>query len=133
MLSYKIEAESQKGGKAIAQANNASIFFDASSGRMDNLPNPAELLLISLAACMLKNVERFSEILKYDYTKATIEVNGLRNDSPPFMKEITYQLKIASNMDQKKLNLLHINILKFGTITNTIAKVANLSGTIQFL
>ena len=133
MLSYKIIAHSNKGGEAFAEANHTSVNFDASSRRKDNLPNPAELLLTSLAACLLKNVERFSEILKYDFTKAIIEVNGTRNDSPPFMSEITYKLKVQSNMDEKKLNLLHKNILKFGTITNTLAKATHLTGNITFL
>lgn len=133
MLSYNIKAESQKGGKAFIEANNSIINFDASAGREDNLPNPAELLLSSLAACILKNVERFSEILKYDYSKAKIQVSGTRNDSPPFMSEIHYQLEIASDMEEKKLHLLHKNILKFGTITNTLAKASKLTGTINFL
>lgn len=133
MLSYHIWAESQNGGKARAVANKEIIHFDASSGRQDNLANPAELLLTSLAACMLKNVERFSKILKYDYVRAEVEIEGLRNDSPPFMSEINYVLKVDSSMDEKKLKLLHKNILKFGTITNTIAKAAKLNGTIEFI
>lgn len=133
MLSYQITAQSKSGGKASAEANNATISFDASAGRKDNLPNPAELLLTSLAACILKNVERFSEILKFDYTKASIQIEGKRNDKPPFMSEINYQLQVQSTMDKKKLNLLHKNILKFGTITNTLAKAAKLNGTIDFL
>jgi len=133
MLSYQIKAQSKSGGKALAEANNASIYFDASAGRKDNLPNPAELLLTSLAACILKNVERFSEILKFDYTKASIKINGFRNDKPPYMSKINYVLKVESNMDLKKLQLLHKNILKFGTITNTLAKAAELNGTIDFL
>jgi len=36
-------------------------------------------------------------------------------------------------MDENKLNLLHKNILKFGTITNTLAKATELNGTIEFL
>lgn len=133
MLDFKIKAESLKGGIAKSEANNSNINFDASAGRKENLPNPAELLLSSLAACMLKNVERFSEILKFDYEKATVEIIGIRNDSPPSMEKISYTLKVKSTMDKKKLNLLHKNILKFGTITNTLAKSTELNGTIDFL
>ncbi len=133
MLSYKIKAESLKGGIAKSEANNSSIQFDASAGRKENLPNPAELLLSSLAACMLKNVERLSEILKFDYEKAIVEINGERTDSPPSMERLSYTLKVKSTMDEKKLNLLHKNILKFGTITNTLAKSSELKGTIEFL
>jgi uncharacterized OsmC-like protein len=82
---------------------------------------------------MLKNVERFSKILKYDYTEASVVIKGIRNDNPPFMSAINYTLEVASDMEEKKLQLLHKNILKFGTITNTLAKVAELNGTIKFL
>ena len=133
MLEYNIKASSLAGGEAKAKANNGIINFDASAGRQENLPNPAELLLTSLAACMLKNVERFSEILKYDYTQAKVSIKGVRNDNPPFMSKIDYTLQVESDMEEKKLHLLHKNILKFGTITNTLAKVAELNGTIEFL
>ena len=133
MLTYNVNAKSKKGGLAYAEANNDKIEFDASAGRKDNLPNPAELLLSSLAACMLKNVERFSSLLKFDYSDAQVQVIGERNDSPPFMKSIKYTLKVDSEMDLQKLNLLHKNILKFGTITNTLAKALDLSGTIEFM
>lgn len=133
MLEYQINASSKVGGKASALANSETIQFDATSGRLDNLPNPAELLLTSLAACMLKNVERFSEILKFDYTQARVSIIGKRNDAPPFMSEINYDLQIETNMDEKQLKLLHKNILKFGTVTNTLAKAAVLNGTINYL
>ncbi|WP_166961812.1 OsmC family protein [Yeosuana marina] len=133
MLEYKITATSKAGGEATARANNGIVHFDASAGRKENLPNPAELLLTSLAACMLKNVERFSEILKFNYAQAKVDIKGFRNDSPPFMSKIDYTLQIETDMDEKKLHLLHKNILKFGTITNTLAKVAELNGTIEFL
>jgi uncharacterized OsmC-like protein len=133
MLDYEIKAISKAGGMASAIANNGTINFDASSGRKDNLANPAELLLTSLAACMLKNVERFSEKLKFDYTQAKISIKGIRNDNPPFMSVIDYRLQVESDMEERKLHLLHRNILKYGTITNTLAKVAELNGTIEFL
>ncbi|HCQ28740.1 MAG TPA: osmotically inducible protein C [Flavobacteriales bacterium] len=133
MLEYSITAHSNKGGEAYAKANNGIVKIDASAGKIDELPNPAELLLTSLAACMLKNVERFSEILKFDYSEAQVEIKGFRNDVPPFMSEIHYVLKVKSDMDERKLQLLHKNILKFGTITNTLAKASELKGTIAFL
>ena len=49
------------------------------------------------------------------------------------MTEINYDLKIGSDMSEKKLNLLHKNILKFGTIINTLTKAVKLEGTIGYL
>lgn len=128
MLEYKITAMVQQGGMAKATANQSEVSFDATSGRDEVLPNPAELLLTSVAACMLKNVQRYSEILKIPYRSATITVNGIRSDNPPFMQEISYLLEIDTNADQQKISNWHKNILKFGTITNTLKRSCKLEG-----
>lgn len=132
MLEYQIAAQNTNGGTAHAEVNHAQIYFDSSAGRKDKLPNPAELLLTSLAACMLKNVERFSTILKFEYKTARVEIIGIRNDSPPYISAINYVLQVESDMKENKLRLLHKNILKYGTITNTLAKSTVLNGTIAF-
>jgi len=128
MLEYEIQAEVRAGGNAEAKANKSVVKFDATSGRDDVLPNPAELLLISLAACILKNVQRYSEILKIPYRSAKITVNGVRNDNPPFIKKINYTIEIDTEADERKINNWHKNILKFGTITNTLMRVCEVTG-----
>lgn len=92
MLEYKITAQVTPPGLATAKGNESEIKFDATAGRDAILPNPAELMLSSLAACILKNVQRYSEILHIPYRKANIYVSGIRNDNPPFMSEINYKL-----------------------------------------
>jgi uncharacterized OsmC-like protein len=133
MLNYTITAKSQKGGQAKALANRTEISFDASAGRDEHLPNPAELLLIALAACILKNVERYSEILHYLYKTARVTVSGLRSDHPPMMQEIDYILEIDTNVNERQLQNWHKNIIKFGTISNTIARAAKLNGEITYM
>ena len=128
MLEYDIKASVLNGGKATATANHSEIAFDATSGRDNILPNPAELLLTSLAACMLKNVQRYSEILNIPYKKASISIHGKRNDNPPFISEVSYTLELETDVDEKNLATLHKNILRFGTITNTLAKACKLKG-----
>lgn len=132
MLEYEIKASLLQGGVAKATANQSEITFDATSGRHETLPNPAELLLTSLAACMLKNVQRYSEILKFEYRRARVSIHATRNDNPPFIDSITYNLEIDTDIDPNKLEVWHKNILKFGTITNTLRKSTNFSGSIGF-
>ncbi len=133
MLQYQISAKSQKGGKASSLSNKSTINFDASSGRDEVLPNPAELLLTALSACILKNVERYSEILHYPYKSAKITVKGERSDQPPAMQKIEYLLEIDTDIDERKLKNWHKNIIKFGTISNRLANACELSGEIQFI
>ena len=131
MLAYEIKAEVKSGGKAEAIANQSVIHFDATAGRDEVLPNPAEILLTSLAACMLKNVQRYSEILNIPYRSARITVKGIRNDNPPFMKEINYLLEVDTDTDDKKIETWHKNIFKFGTITNTLNKALQFAGEMK--
>ena len=131
MLEYEITATVQQGGLAKATANRTEVAFDATSGRDDVLPNPAELLLTSLAACMLKNVQRNSEILKIPYRSAKVTIHGIRNDNPPFMAQIRYRLDIDTDADERQLYIWHKNILKFGTITNTLKLACLLEGTLN--
>ena len=133
MLEYQVSAKSQKGGKASSLSNKSTIRFDSSSGRDEVLPNPAELLLTALSACILKNVERYSEILHYPYKSARITVKGERSDQPPEMQKIEYLLEIETDIDEKKLNNWHKNIIKFGTISNTLANACELIGKIKHL
>lgn len=128
MLEYEITATVEQGGVAKAIANHSEIAFDATSGRDEALPNPAELLLSSLAACILKNVQRYSEILHLPYRQARITIHGNRNDNPPFMSAITYRLEIDTDVEERKIEMWHKNILKFGTVTNTLAKACELKG-----
>ena len=133
MLEYKIKAHLINGGIAEATANQTEIKFDATSGRDNVLPNPTELLLTSLASCMLKNVQRYSEILNIPYRKATILIHGTRNDNPPFMKEINYLLEVDTDADEKTMVKWHKNILKFGTVSNTLAKACDFKGEMKLM
>jgi len=130
MLKYQVKATSENMGKAQALAHKTIIPFDTSNGRSKVLPNPAELLLSALAACILKNIERYSIKLHIPYEEARISVKGLRSDTPPMMQEITYKVELKTTADDRQIDLLHRNVIKFGTISNTLATACKLSGKI---
>ncbi len=131
MEEYFVKAYSQAGGQAEATVKQSQIEFDATAEGGDVLPNPAELLLSAFAACVLKNVERYSIRLHLPYRKAKIDVKGYRTDVPPVIVKVEYTLEIDTDVEEKKLNLWHRNIIKFGTITNTLMRAAEVKGTIK--
>ena len=128
MLEYHITAESNPGGKAIAKSKETIIPFDAAAESGEQWPNPAELYLASFAACILKNVERYSHILHIPYIKASISVKGWRRDVPPAMIKVYYELTVWSPEEERRINLLHRNIEKFGTIYNTVSASCEVTG-----
>ena len=97
----------------------------------DTLPGPAHLLASALAACVLKNVERFSHMLPFEYAGALVDVELERQDKPPRIVRASYRLVVDTDEPTARCRLLHKNIAKFGTISNTLALACALSGSMQ--
>lgn len=131
-MKYCITAHSKAKAHAIVDIRGSQILIGTSVESGDKLPNPAELLLTSLAACILKNVERLSILQRFKYTKAKINISSVRLESPTRMDDIQYQLKIYSN-EKLNVDLLLRNLEKHGTIYNTIKKSATISGAIEVI
>lgn len=130
-MNYQIKASSISDQDAVLHIKQSNIDFGTTAKTSGILPNPAEVFLGAFAACMLKNVERFSGMLKFTYTKASLEVNAVRLEKPPRIDSINYVLKINSNDKNLNTDLLKKNIEKFGTIYNTVKLACAISGTIR--
>jgi uncharacterized OsmC-like protein len=130
-MNYQIKASSISNQDAIVHIKQSNIDFGTTSTTADTLPNPAELFLGSFSACMLKNVERFSGMMKFSYTKATLEVQATRLQNPPRLDNIKYSLTIFSKDKKLNTDLLKKNVEKYGTIYNTVKQSCTISGTIN--
>jgi len=127
---YEIDGENLPGGQTLIATHGGDIRFDRSAVAGEELPGPADLLAAALAACILKNVERFSKILRFSYRRATAHVVVEREDPPPRIVRARYTLRVETDEPESRLELLHRNILKLGTITNTLAAATDLHGEI---
>ena len=131
MLEYNVTAKRKDshGGEAVTK--EAKIILDTDvKGRSDAF-NPAELLLAALAACMIKGVERAMPMIQFNLRGVEVKIHGVRQDSPPLMSSIDYELSVDTDEDDRRLELLHTNVRKFGTISNTIALATRLEGVIR--
>ncbi len=93
--------------------------------------NPAELLLASLAACLLKGAERVTPMLTFDLRIIEISLHGVRQDSPPKMARIDYDIVVDTDESDQRLDFLHRNLRKYGTISNTLAEATGRVGTVR--
>ena len=133
MLDYRVEARRIDSHGSVATAKQAEIRLDTDlAGRLDAF-NPAELLLASVAACMIKGIERVTPLLDFDLRGVSVRLHGIRQDSPPKMVEIRYELVVDTDESDQRLDLLHKNVRKYGTISNTVADALTLEGTISRL
>ncbi len=130
-LHYSVHASRLAPHIGMARAKQAQVFFDVSPEQSDDLLNPAELLLSSLAACMLKNIERLSPVLRFSYTAVALDIEGTREDSPPRMTSISYTLHIWTAEPATRVSLLHRNLQQHGTIYNTLSASVPLQGRVE--
>ena len=99
-------------------------------GRRDAF-NPAELLLAAVAACMIKGIERVTPILDFRLDGVQVWLHALRRDSPPCLRSIDYVIRGDTDESDHRLELLHRNVRKYGTVFNTVAPGTRLQGTVE--
>lgn len=131
MLEYDVVAKRIDSHGSVARCKGAEIVLDTDvNGRTDAF-NPAELLLAAVAACMIKGIERVAPMIHFNYRGVEVRLHGVRQDSPPFISSITYDLIVDTDEDDRRLELLHQNVRKYGTISNTVAAATKLDGKIR--
>jgi len=130
-MEYNVTTTSHAGADSRAVAKQASIVLDTDmAGRVDAF-NPAELLLAAVGTCMLKSMQRIIPMIKFEMQGAEIKLHGVRQDIPPKIEAITYEITVDTEESDQRLALLHKNIRKYGTISNTVGEATALNGTIK--
>ena len=131
MLNYSVQARRVDAHGGLARTKAAEIVLDTDlAGRPDAF-NPAELLLAAVAACMIKGIERVTPLLQFELRGVEVSLRAERQDSPPLIVSIDYEIVVDTGESDHRLDLLHTNVRKFGTISNTVAKATRLEGTIR--
>jgi len=84
-----------------------------------------------LSACMLKGIERVVPMLKFQLRGVEVRVHGVRQDVPPRMESIEYEVIVDTDEPDHRLALLHENVKKYGTVFNTVAPGTVLEGALH--
>jgi uncharacterized OsmC-like protein len=130
MLEYDVVAWRQDAQGSLASCKSAQLPLDTGMTGRNDAFNPAELLLAAIAACMIKGIERVAPLIKFSFRGAEVRLHAVRQDTPPFISSITYDLIVDTDENDRRLELLHQNVRKYGTISNTVAAATRLEGHI---
>lgn len=130
-MSFHVESRRVDAHGSLARCKNAEITLDTDVAGNPDAFNPAELLLAALSACMIKGIERVTPMLKFSLRGVEVRVHGVRQDVPPKMESIAYEIVVDTDEPDRRLELLHENVKKFGTVFNTIAPGTVLSGVLR--
>ena len=130
-MDYRVHARRIDAHGSLAAAKEAEVALDTDlAGRRDAM-NPVELLLSGLAACMLKGIERVTPTLQFQIDGAEVKLAAVRQDAPPKLTLIRYEIIVDSPETDQRLDLLHRNVLKYGTISNTLSAAVPLQGSLR--
>ncbi|MFN5655623.1 MAG: OsmC family protein [Verrucomicrobiota bacterium] len=130
MLEYHVNAHRLDSHGSLVAAKEASLIADTDlAGRSDAF-NPVELLLGALSACLLKGAERVLPVLGFDLRGIEVSLHAVRQDSPPKLLSIDYLITVDTDEPDNRIELLHTNIRKYGTISNTLALAVPIAGRI---
>lgn len=126
VVSVRLNAQASE-----ARCKDATITLDTDMAGNRQAFNPAELLLAALSACMIKGIERVTPILKFNLRGVEVRVHGVRQDAPPRLESIRYEIIVDTDEPDRRLDLLHENVRKYGTVFNTVAPGTELAGVLR--
>ena len=116
---------------SLSRCKLAEIPLDTDLAGNPKAFNPAELLLAALSACIIKGIERITPMINFSLRGVEVRVDGVRQDAPPKMESITYEIIVDTDEPDRRLELLHDNVKKFGTVFNTVAPGTQLTGVLR--
>ncbi|MEY3909004.1 MAG: hypothetical protein RLZZ90_911 [Actinomycetota bacterium] len=130
-MTFTVSAQRVSAEETRASGLRGSVVMDTGYGGVTPGLNPVEMLMSAVAACMIKGIERVAPMLNFAFTGASVALEAVRQDSPPKVESIRYVLTVATDETDERLALLHQNLMKFGTIYNTVAAGTDLAGEIR--
>lgn len=130
-LTFHVTSRRVDAHGSLSRCKNAEIALDTDMAGNPDAFNPAELLLAALSACMIKGIERVVPILKFELRGVQVIVDGVRQDVPPRMESIRYEIVVDTDESDRRIDLLHDNVKKYGTVFNTVAPGTDLSGVMR--
>ena len=130
-MRFHVETHRVDAYGSVSRCKAAEIRLDTDLAGNPDAFNPAELLLAALSACMIKGIERVTPLLDFSLRGVEVRVDGVRQDVPPKLESISYEIIVDSDESDRRLELLHENVRKYGTVFNTVAAGTQLSGTLR--
>jgi uncharacterized OsmC-like protein len=128
MVSFSVSAQRLDHHLSIVSNDSTEVPLGTDMEGNDDALNPMEMLMGALCACMLKGINRVSPLIGLTVDGVSIAVSAERQDTPPSVAAMHYRISVDSPDSDEKLALLHENLIKFGTVTNTIAAGTTLTG-----
>lgn len=121
-LNYTVTVARQDERRAVATTRGHELTLNVKKGDGSAGFNAAETLLAALGACTLTNVNTIAAKMRLQIDHAEMRFSATRQDEPPILTEIQYELILESPEPADKLEELYRLAVKWGTVTSTLAQ-----------
>ncbi len=131
ILKYEFNAKRIDASGSIAISNCAQMRLQGNHVDQadDDAFNPVEFLIATVAARMVKGIERVGAALQFQLEGVQVRIHGKRRNNTPKMVDISYELIVDTQEPEYRLAVLHKDIRNY--IAATIAAAVTLIGTIR--
>jgi uncharacterized OsmC-like protein len=131
ILKYEFNARriDARGSIAISTCAQMKLQGNHTEEGDDDAFNPVEFLIATVAARMVKGIERVGAALQFQLEGVQVRIHGKRRGSLPKMVDITYELIVDTQEPEHRLAVLHKDVRNY--IAATVAAAVTLVGTIR--
>lgn len=121
-MSYAVTVtrQDERHAKAIARGHELALNIKKGDGLAGF--NAAETLLAALGTCLLTNINAIAAKMRLQIDDVQVFFTAVRQDEPPMLTEIRYELVLDSPEPPEKLTELYRLAVKWGTVTSTLVQ-----------
>jgi len=94
--------------------------------------NPVETLLSAMGSCLLTSLQMVAELSRLPIDEAAITLTAIREDRPPRLVAISYQLRIVSPLPPDRVERLWHMAEKNSTVYQTLSQTISVAGTLDY-
>jgi len=91
--------------------------------------NPVETLLSALGSCLLTGLALVADLSQIPMDAVAIHLEATRQDRPPKLVSIRYQLWARTEVSDERLNRLVMMAERNSTVFQTLTEAVSISGT----
>lgn len=129
---YRVSLVRQADGvRTTATVRDFSLTLGAHRGDAAAGFNAVETLLASVGACLTSSLGMVAELSHVELSGVEVEVTGVRQDKPPRLTELRYDIAVRSETDDAKLARLLALAERNSTVVSTLRLAIPVSGGIR--
>lgn len=133
MQTYQMTVHRLDSLHAESHVRDFTLMTGVRRGDLTAGPNAVETMLSALGTCLLTNVNTLMEQMHLKIEDARVELAAVRQDQPPLVTTIRYQLVLVSPEPRERLETLFELAQKWGTVTNTLSRAVTLEAGLVIL